>query len=149
LCIQPHPKQKAPSKPKYNIFVRNILVEGKQNSATTQSMYLSCLTNKIVLNSYEFLAALLVAENCILFAHLKKQWENIQVGFHETQVCFILTKKHTTWEPYTSSGKQTITLTYDIPQGFKIPEKFEDGDWKGVTLQQAEFEEKQTPFQMS
>jgi hypothetical protein len=34
-------------------------------------------------------------------------------------------------------------------KAFKILEKFEDGDWKGVTLQQAEFEEKQTPFQMS
>jgi hypothetical protein len=103
-----------------------------------------------VLNLYEFLApTLLVAENCILFAHSKKQWENIQVGFYETQVRFILTKKHITGEPYTPSGKQTITLTHDIPQGFKILEKFEDGYWKGVTLQQAEFEEKQTPFQMS
>jgi hypothetical protein len=71
------------------------------------------------------------------------------MGIHETQVRFILTKKHITWEPYTLFGKQTITLTHDIPQGFKILEKFEDGDWKGITLQQAEFEEKQTPVQIS
>jgi hypothetical protein len=58
----------------------------------------------------------------------------------------ILTKKHASWGLYTPSGKQTITITYDIPQGFK---KFEDSDWKGVAFQQAEFEEKQIPFDMS
>jgi hypothetical protein len=51
----------------------------------------------------------------------QKQWENIQVGFYETQVLFILTKKHIISELYTLSGKQTITLTHDIPQGFKDP----------------------------
>jgi hypothetical protein len=45
------------------------------------------------------------------------------------------------------SGKQTIT--HEIPQGFKIKEKVDTLYWKGVSLEQAEFEEKQIPFDMS
>jgi hypothetical protein len=48
-----------------------------------------------------------------------------------------------------SLWQKTITITHDVPQGFKILEKFEDSDWKEVALQQAEFEEKQIPFDMS
>jgi hypothetical protein len=133
--------------------MRNILVGGPGSSeqdSTTQSMYLFCKAYKIVLNSYEFLApTLLVSELQVLFAHSKQQWENIQVGFHEGQVRFILTKKHANWGLYTPSGKQTITITHDIPSGFTVLEKFEDSDWKGVAFQQAEFEKKQIPFDMS
>jgi hypothetical protein len=85
----------------------------------------------------------------ILFVHSKQQWESIQVGFHGSQVCFILTKKHGDWKNFTPSGKQTITITHEIPQGFKIKERVDNLDWKGVSLDQAEFEEKQTPFEMS
>jgi hypothetical protein len=103
-----------------------------------------------VIEAYEFLSpTLLVAELQILFAHTKQQWKTIQVGFHGSQVCFILTKKNANWENFTPSGKQTITITHEIPQGFKIKEKVDTLDWKGVSLEQAEFEEKQTPFDIS
>jgi hypothetical protein len=46
------------------------------------------------------------------------------------------------------ANKQTITITHKIPQGFKIKERVDNSD-KGVSLDQVEFEEKQTPFEMS
>jgi hypothetical protein len=58
-----------------------------------------------------------------------------------------LTKKHGDWRNFTLSGKQTITITHEIPQGFKIKERVDNS--KGVSLDQVEFEEKQTPFEMS
>lgn len=103
-----------------------------------------------MIEAYEFLSpTLLVSELEVLFVHSKQQWESIQVGFHGSQVRFILTKRHANWGNLTPSGKQTITITHEIPQGFKIKEKVDISDWKGVSLEQAEFEEKQTPFEMS
>jgi hypothetical protein len=60
---------------------------------------------------------------------------------------FYLDQKACQWENFTPSGKQTISTTHKIPQGFKI--KVDTLDWKGVSLEQAEIEEKQTPFDMS
>lgn len=85
----------------------------------------------------------------MLFVHSKHHWDNIQVGYHLNQVRFILNKKHLSWDPFTPSGKQTLTVTHEIPSGFTIVDKYNDDDWKGVLLKQAEFEEKASAFAMS
>ena len=73
----------------------------------------------------------------------------IQVGYHLNQVRFILNKKHLSWDNFTPSGKQTLTVIHEIPSGLAIVDKFDDDNWKGMLLKQAEFEEKVTAFAMS
>jgi hypothetical protein len=49
----------------------------------------------------------------------------------------------------TSPRLANITITHEIPQGFKIKKRVDNSDWKGISLDQVEFEEKQILFEMS
>jgi hypothetical protein len=93
---------------------------------------------------------LLTSETETLFAHAKRHWDNIQVGYGAgNQVRFILNKKRVEPGIFSVNGKQTITVQHEIPANYTIVEKHDCGDWKGVVLKLVEFPTAQEEFGMS
>jgi len=93
------------------------------------------------IEAYEFLRpTLLQSEASVVYAHSKKQWDLIQVGYGSSnQVRFSFSKKAVDTSGFVVDAKQTIVVQHEIPLNYEIVEKFEDENWKGVTLRLLDF----------
>jgi hypothetical protein len=82
---------------------------------------------------------LLVKDEIALFVHSKEQWDNITVGFNGNQVRFGLCKKKFEIDDYIAAeSKNQLIFIHEVPDNYKIVEKVDTSEYKGVALKLTE-----------